>query len=84
MKHKQNEVFFITNSIGNMDNLVDLEDETPKTFETEKEALGEAKEVAKECGLRTFVYKCIPIFRVDRGKVRITKLSAKTGRRNDL
>lgn len=74
MKHKQNQIIFLINSIGNLDNLVDFEDETPKTFDSEEDALQEAKSIAQEDRLRTYVYKCTPVLRVDPGMVRVTKL----------
>ena len=74
MKHKQGEEIFLINSIVNLDGFVDLGDEPPQTFRSPKSALKAAKEVAGEYGLRTYVYKCIPIFRVDRGKLVVTKL----------
>jgi len=74
MKHKQKEKFFLTTSIGNLDNLVDLEDDCIPTFDKAEDALNEAKETVNEYGLRTYVYKCIPVLRVDRGNIRVTKL----------
>lgn len=77
MKHKQNKIVYLVTSIGNLDETVDFEDEVPKTFDTENEALEEAKQEAEEYGLRNYVYKCIPILRVDRGALRISKVVAK-------
>jgi hypothetical protein len=74
MVHKQNSAFYLINSIGRVDNLVDLDDESPTTFDNIDDALDEAKEVAKEYGLRTYIYKCVPVVRVDRGKIIVTKL----------
>ncbi len=74
MKHNQGAILYQISSIGNLDNKVDFEDETPRTFDSMNDALDTAKDIAKEDGLRTYVYKCIPIFRVDRGKIRVTKL----------
>lgn len=74
MKHKQNEIIFLINSIGNSDNSVDFEDESPQTFQSADDALNAAKDTTKEYGLRTYVYKCVPIFRIDRGRLVITKL----------
>lgn len=74
MKHKQNKVIFLLSSIGNLDGSVDFEDEAPQTFNTEEDALNAAKESTKENGMRTYIYKCIPVYRVDRGKIRVTKL----------
>jgi len=39
-----------------------------------KEALAKAKADTKEYGMLNYVYKCVPVFRVDRGKIRVTKL----------
>ena len=74
MKHKQNKTIFLYTSIENLDHSVDLEDEGPHTFDKAEDALDAAKETTKEYGLRTYVYKCVPVFRVDRGKIRTTKL----------
>jgi len=74
MKHKQKTVFFLNTSIGNLDNLVDLSDESPETFNTKEDALIAAKDVIEEYNLRVYVYKCVPVYRVNRGYARITKL----------
>jgi hypothetical protein len=74
VKHKQNKTIYLINSIGNLDNSVDLEDESPQTFDNVDDALNAAKDVTKEYGLRTYVYKCVPILRTDRGKLVVTKL----------
>lgn len=74
MKHRQNEIIFLTTSIGNIDESVDFGDEDPATFKKVEDALSSAKEMTGEYGLRTYIYKCVPIFRVDRGKIRVTKL----------
>ncbi len=74
MKHKQGNVFFLVTSIGNLDNLVDLEDESPRSFDSVVDAISEAKDIAQNDGLKTYIYKCIPIHKVERGKVRLTNL----------
>lgn len=74
MKHEQKKVFFLNTSIGNLDNLVDLEDESPQTFDKVEDALDRAKELIKEYGLQVHIYKCIPVFKVDQGRIRVTKL----------
>lgn len=74
MKHKQKQPLYLITSIGNLDNLVDLEDELPQTFEKLEDATNEAKEVTKQYGLKTYVYKCVPVVQIERGKLRITKL----------
>lgn len=56
MKHEQGNDIYLVVSIGNLDELVDLDDEVPRTFDTEKEALREAKEIVGEYGLHTYVY----------------------------
>jgi hypothetical protein len=78
MKHKQNEVVYLINGIGNLDNLVDFEDEVPDTYENLADALEAAKNETKAYGLRTYVFKCVPVYRVDRGKMRITKIGGKS------
>ena len=74
MKHKQGSAIFLNSSIGNLDGLVDFSDENPETFDTVEDALNEAKQVTEEYGMRTYVYKCVPVFKVDRGNLRVTKL----------
>ena len=74
MKHKQRETVYIITDIGNLDNLVDFEDQAPLTFDRLEYALEEAKDTTREYGLRSYVYECIPIRQVDRGKIRVTKL----------
>lgn len=39
MKHEQGNDIYLVVSIGNLDELVDLDDEVPRTFDTEKGAL---------------------------------------------
>jgi len=75
MKHKQNKIIFCVSSIGNLDGFVDFNDEIPNTFDTSEEAINDAKETTQEYGLRTYVYKCVPIIRIDSGKIRVTKLT---------
>ena len=74
MKHKQNKPIFLISSIGNLDNSVDFEDTTPQTYDTQEDALTAAKDETEEYGMRTYVYKCIPIYRVDKGRIRVTKI----------
>ena len=76
MKHKQNGTIYLVHNIGNADDTVEFQDEVCPTFDDEVEALKEAKENTTEYGMRTYVYKCIPILRVDRGKLRVTKLKS--------
>ena len=78
MKHKQNEVVYLIHSIGNLDNLVDLEDEFLVTYDNLADALEAAKIETKAHGLQTYVFKCVPVYRVDRGKMRITKIGGKS------
>jgi len=61
-------------SIGNVDNSVDFSDESPTTFDTIEEATEKAREETEEYGVRTYVFKCVPVLRIDRGKIIITKL----------
>jgi hypothetical protein len=74
MQHKQNKTIFLISSIGNLDGSVDFGDEVPQTFDNIDDALNAAKSIAEEYGMRTYCYKCTPIVRVDRGKLRVTKL----------
>ena len=74
MKHKQKDVIYMVADIGNLDDMVDLEWESPVTFDRLEDALNEAKETTREYGLRSYVYECTPIRQVDRGKIRVTKL----------
>jgi hypothetical protein len=79
MKHAQKQPLYLTTSIGNLDNLVDLTDWQPKTFDAIEDALEDAKAEAAEDGLRVYVYKCIPIYQVDRGLIRVKKLRQTKG-----
>ena len=74
MTHKQKEAFYMVADIGTLDDMVDLEWESPVTFDRLEDALNEAKETTREYGLRSYVYECTPIRQVDRGKIRVTKL----------
>ena len=74
MKHKQNKSIFMCVSIGNLDNSVELIEDSDKTFDKVEDALSHARELCGEYGMRTYVYKCVPVYRVDRGKIRTTKL----------
>ena len=74
MKHKQKDVIYMVADIGNLDDMVDLEWESPETFDRLEDALDEAKETTREYGLRSYVYECTPIRQIDRGKIRVTKL----------
>ncbi len=74
MKHKQNNIIYMITSIGNVDNTVDFSDESPTTFDTIEEATEKAREETEEYGVRTYVFKCVPVLRIDRGKIIITKL----------
>ena len=74
MKHKQNQPIFIITSINNLDGSVDLSDAEPEDFGEIKAAIDKAKEVTQEYGLRTYVYKCVPVVRIDRGRLRVTKI----------
>lgn len=74
MKHKQRETVYLISSIGNLDNLVDFEDESPQTFETQEDAINAAIAVARESGMRTYVYMCKPILVANRGKVTVTRI----------
>jgi DNA primase len=74
MKHKQNTDIYLITSIGNLDKTVDLDDESPTTFDTLDEAVEEAKKVTEEYGLVSYVYKCKPVIRINRGKIKVTKL----------
>ena len=74
MKHKQNKPIFLISSIGNLDNSVDFEDTAPRTYDNPEDALAAAKEDVEEYGMRTYVYKCVPIYRVDKDKIRVTKI----------
>ena len=74
MKYKQNQPIFIITSIGNLDGSVDLSDSSPETFDKPESAIDKAKEETQEYGLRTYVYKCVPVVRIDRGRLRVTKL----------
>ena len=74
MRHKQNKPIFLISSIGNLDNSVDFEDTAPQTYDTEEDALAAAKDETEEYGMRTYVYKCVPIYRIDKGRIRITKI----------
>ena len=74
MKHKQRETIYMVADIGNLDDMVDLEWESPVTFDRLEDAVEEAKDTTREYGLRSYVYECTPIRQVDRGKIRVTKL----------
>ena len=74
MKHKQRQVFYLATTIGNLDELVDLADEENPTFAKPEKALSFAKEQVGEYGMRMYIYKCIPIKQIDRGRIRVTRL----------
>ena len=74
MKHKQNKPIFMCVSIGNLDKSIELECDSDESFDNPEDALYHIKELTKEYGMRTYVYKCVPVYRVDRGKIRTTKL----------
>ena len=77
MKHKQKATIFLISSIGNLDGSVDLSEESPTTFDNLDDAIDAAKEAVKEYGMRTFVYECRPLVRIDRGKLRVPNLQAR-------
>ena len=74
MRHKQNKPIFLISSIGNLDNSVDFEDTTPQTYDTQEDALASAKDETEEYGMRTYIYNCVPIYRIDKGRIRVTKI----------
>ena len=74
MKHKQKQPFFLVTEIGNTDGSVDLSWESPNTFDSVETALVEAKDQTSEYGMRTYIYKCVPIYQINRGRLRIKKL----------
>ena len=74
MKHKQKKPIFMCISVGNLDNSIDFMEDIDNTFDTPEEALNRARLVTGEYGMRSYVYKCVPVYRVDRGKIRTTKM----------
>ena len=74
MKHKQKQPFYLVTEIGNLDGSVDLSWGEPNTFDSVETALVEAKDQTGEHGMRTYVYKCVPIYQINRGRLRIKKL----------
>ena len=82
MKHKQRETVYIITTIDNLDSTVDFEDQSPETFDRLEDALADAQATTREYGLRSYVYECIPIRQVDRGKIRVTKLKLQGGENN--
>lgn len=74
MKHEQGDDIYLVSSVGNLDGTIDLDDESPRTFESAKEALAEAKDIVREYAMPTYVYRCTPIYRVESGKPRVTKI----------
>ena len=74
MKHKQNKAIYLVSNVGNLDNTVDFEDDSPRTYDDPGEALEAAKEDVEEYGMVTYVYECVPVYRVSRGKIRVQKL----------
>lgn len=74
MKHKQNEIFYLNVSIGNLDELVDLEDEVPDSSNMVEDAIEKAKEYVQNYDLPIYIYKCVPVYKVKRGKTKVIKL----------
>jgi len=74
MKHKQNEAYFLCTSIGNLDGTVDFEDDVGKTFDKIEDAIEIAKDTVTEYGMKAYIYKCVPVCRITRGKIRVDKL----------
>ena len=74
MKYKQKATIFLVNSITDLDGSIDLSDSGAETFDKLESAIDEAKEVTQEYGLRTYVYKCVPVVRIDRGRLRVTNI----------
>lgn len=74
MEHKQGTVFYFHTQIGNLNGKVDLSDGTPETFDTADEAIRSGKDQTEEYGLRSVIYKCVPILQIDRGRIRTKKL----------
>ena len=74
MKHKQNVPVYLIIDIGNLDKTVDFEDVSPRTYDNPHEALEAAKDDVDEYGMITYVYECIPVYRVSRGKIRVKQL----------
>ena len=77
VKHKQREIIFLVTAIGNADNTVEVEADTVATHNTEKGALDQAKSNVREYNMRNYVYKCIPILKIDRGKIEVTRMVKK-------
>jgi hypothetical protein len=75
MEHRKNKTIFCVSSIGNLNGSVDFEDEAPNTFDNFEDAISFAKDSTEKYGMRTYIYKCVPIIRIDRGSIRVTKLT---------
>ena len=74
MRHNQKKPIFMCVSIGNLDNSIELIEDVDETFDTSEDALSHARDLTGEYGMRSYVYKCVPVYRVDRGKTRTTKM----------
>jgi len=74
MKHKQNEAIFLCTSIANLDGTVDFEADVPVTFDNVEDAIETAKDTVAEYGMKSYIYKCVPVRRITRGKIRVDKL----------
>ena len=74
MEHKQNEPIFLMTSIGNLDGTADFEDDVGKTFDKIEDAIKTAKDIVTEYGMKAYIYKCVPVCRITRGKIRVDKL----------
>ena len=69
--------FYMALSVGNLDGSIDEPEGSgcEAVTETEAEAIGAAKDVNDSYPtLDVWVYRCVPVARVWRGKARVTKL----------
>jgi len=73
MKCKQGQTVYLMTSVGNLDDTIEIEEDV-KTYQYQEKALVDAKQMTEEYGCRTYVYRCVPIIRVDKGKIRVTTL----------
>ena len=74
MKHKQNQTIYLVTNIGNLDGTVEIDEDSSGTYDELDESLQAAKDEVDEYGMPTYIYKCIPIYKLERGKIKIKKM----------
>lgn len=71
--------FYLAASVGNLDGSIDYPEGVEGVFVTEAEAIAKLKEVNDEYPtLDGYVYYCVPVKHVWRGKTKVTPIKAKS------